>query len=314
MSAGWTAGASRAGRFLVTGAAGFLGHHVTGALRERGYTVIPVDDLRVAPLLPAPDGLRTRDVQDLTTGDLDGVDGVLHLAALRSVPESARFPHRYQSNIAQSTRLFELVRCCGVRRLLVVSSCEVYGIARDVPTPEDSPIAPRSPYAMSKAAVELNARIATWCGETDLRIARLFNVYGPGNRPDTVIASMCRSALTDGRLRVDAPGTQRRDFSYVDATVARLIRMFELPACPPVVNVGSGTSTSVLELAELVARLCPGVRVDPADGRPGEIPEFRADTTLADSVLGSIDEVPLEHGIERTLAWWRRFLSDDGRA
>ena len=293
-------------RVLVTGAAGFIGHHLTRALRRRGYAVLPVDDLRVPPLLDPPAGLLALDVAGLTAAQVRGIDGIFHLAAWRSVPDSFRHPRRYEENVSASSALFDLARRAGIGRLVLASSCEVYGIARRIPTPEHAPLAPRSPYAIAKAAVERQALARR--GDLDVRIARLFNVYGPGHRPDTLIASFCRSALTDGRLLVEAPGTQRRDFSYVDSTVARLVRMYELPACPAVLNLGSGSSASVLEVARLVGREVPHARLARVAGRPGEIPEFRADPTLADSVLGPAPHVPLDAGITQTLAWWRRSL------
>src|SRR4051812_39291820 len=128
------------GRTLVTGAGGFIGRHVVRALRAEGADALGVDNLCVAPLEPpAPDTL-VRNVGALRPEDLDGVDRIVHLAAWRSVPESFTQAARYQENVSAALHLITLARACGVRRIVIGSSCEVYGVSDIVPTAENGAI------------------------------------------------------------------------------------------------------------------------------------------------------------------------------
>jgi nucleoside-diphosphate-sugar epimerase len=290
-------------RVLVTGAAGFIGSHLVTALEAAGDDVVAVDSLVVPPLLPPRPDLRHSCVTELTLDDLEGVDAVVHLASWREVATSFDHPIRQLDNVTATLHLLELARGARVPRTVVASTCEVYGAADVIPTPEGAPLGPRSPYAISKAMMEFACDVYRHDG-VPISVARLFNVYGPGNRADTVVAAFCASALRDGVVRVEGDGHQRRDYSHVSQTVAALAALLDTPDTIDVVNLGTGTSWSVLDIGRIVTDLVPGTRVEWTASRPKEIPEFRADTTLLHATLGRGRPVDFGEGVGECLRWW----------
>jgi dTDP-glucose 4,6-dehydratase/UDP-glucose 4-epimerase len=291
---------------LITGGAGFIGSHLANAWRAAGSGLRLVDDLRVAPLLPLNRSLLRKSVLEMTKADLAGVDVVYHLASDKNVPRSFDQPLQYLENLESTTHLLRLCTEMGVARVIVASTCEVYGRARNLPTGEDEPLAPLSPYAASKVAMEMVVRAYQEAGGPGLlpTVVRFFNVYGPGERPDAVIPRFCAGALTDGVLPIEGAGTQRRDFSYIDDVVDRLVRLVPIDSVP-VINLGSGVSTSISEIARIVSAVRHGVVAVHRDSRRNEIGEFTADITLQQMLLArSAPVVRLEEGIARTLEWW----------
>ncbi|CAM5587531.1 NAD-dependent epimerase/dehydratase family protein (plasmid) [Streptomyces viridifaciens] len=291
---------------LITGGAGFIGGHLARALTAAGTAVRAVDDLRVTPLIKPDNGLLRKRVLDLTSDDLRGVDVVYHLASEKNVPLSFEMPLKYLENLTSTEHLLRLCVEANVRRVVVASTCEVYGRARRLPTAESEPLAPLSPYAASKVAMEMVSHIYQRATELGGRISvvRLFNVFGPGERPDAVVPRFCAGALADSRLPIEGDGTQRRDFSYIDDVVDRL-RHIPLVKSVPFLNIGSGRSFSVLEIADILKEISPMTTVTHSSERPNEIPEFRADTTLLDRLL-PLDRSMTEfrEGMIKTLEWW----------
>jgi len=291
---------------LVTGGAGFIGSHLTAALHSAGMTVHSVDDLRVRPLVDPDDSLICKSVLEITADDVTGVDVVYHLASDKNVPLSFVQPLQYLENLDSTAHLLRICMDADVPRVIIASSCEVYGRAARLPTGESEPLAPLSPYAASKVAMEMVARAYQQCRDssTVTSIVRFFNVYGPGERTDAVIPRFCVGALTDSVLPVEGSGTQRRDFSFIDDVVDQLVQL--TVATPlPVLNIGSGVSVSVLEIGAIIRELRPTATVQWTEARPNEIPEFRSDTSLQRSLLATpASPVGLRDGIERTLRWW----------
>jgi nucleoside-diphosphate-sugar epimerase len=297
----------RDGAVLVTGAAGFLGRHLVRELSGAGAEVRAVDNMCVPPMEEPPDGLRRVSVLDLTARDLDGVSCIYHLAAWKSVPGSFSRPERCVENIRSGEQTLRLALTAGVARVIIASSCEVYGES-ELPNAEETPLAPRSAYAMAKASVDLLAAICRQSGQ-DIVVTRLFNTYGPGERPDAVIPAFCHDAITKGTVLIEGTGRQRRDFSYITDTVARLAELSIIDDPPGVINIGSGESHSVLALAALVAKKKPGTTISFGPGRQCEIGEFRADTTLGRKVFSPRDPVGLDEGLSETLSWWEWCVS-----
>jgi nucleoside-diphosphate-sugar epimerase len=295
------------GAVLVTGAAGFLGRHLVQALSRAGAEVRAVDNMCVPPMERPPRGLRRLSVLDLTARDFDGVSCVYHLAAWKSVPGSFSRPERCVENIRSGEQILRLALTAGVARVIIASSCEVYGVAK-LPNAEDAPLSPRSAYAMAKASVDLLAAICRQNAQ-DVVVARLFNTYGPGERPDAVIPAFCRDALTKGTVLIEGSGRQRRDFSYLTDTVARLIELSAIDEPPGVINIGSGESHSILALAALLAKKKPGTTISFGSERPHEIGEFRADMTLGRKVFSPRHPVSLEEGLAETFSWWEWCVS-----
>jgi UDP-glucose 4-epimerase len=288
----------RGARTLVTGGAGFIGSHIAAGLHGLGASVRVLDDLSSGHRENVPEGVDLVEASILDERALaDAVAGcgfVFHEAAMVSVAASVAHPGRcMEINVAGTERVLEAARDAGARRVVLASSAAVYGGAPALPSRETDPIDCASPYAASKAADEAIAAAFGRCYDVETVSLRYFNVYGPRQDPDSpyaaVIAAFHR-ALKEGRTpTVHGTGGQTRDFVFVEDVVrANLLAAAVDPA--PVgaaVNVGTGTSLSVREVLDEIARALGG-EVEPATGpaRAGDVEHSRADITRAREVLG----------------------------
>jgi dTDP-glucose 4,6-dehydratase/UDP-glucose 4-epimerase len=286
---------------LITGAAGFIGSALTGALRSAGHTVTAVDDLSVTSPRPRPDGLQVRDVRDLIPADLDGCDTVVHLAAHKSVPESFEVGG-FEHNVAVDRHVIHAFAASRARRLLLASSCEVYG-QQSGPLAEHAPHAPRSPYAAGKAATEHLADIyrSRLQAGRQLGIVRFFNTFGPHEDPDAVVPAFLDAAAADRPLTIEGDGGQARDLTHIDDAVTILARILAGPTLLPVVNCGSGHAISVRDLAQAVIRAAGRGTITHTAARPNEIASFTADMGLFTRVYGPAPHRPLEQALADTL-------------
>ncbi len=299
-------------RYLITGAAGFLGSALANQLVREGQSVRAVDDLSTGnPEALSPEVHFTRgDVNDrpkLWTL-LQDVDCVYHLAARVLVPESILYPREYnQVNVGGTVTLMEAMRDVGVKRVVLISSGAVYGDQAEQPVREDVKPNPRSPYAVSKLAAEyyVDTIGALWGIETV--ILRVFNAYGPGqplppvNAP--VIPNFLRQALEGGTLVINGDGSQTRDYVYVDDVVFAMVAASTAPDVnQQVINVGSGVDTSIRDLVRLVVEVTgtmPEVVYNPRNERgPARL---CADIGLARGRLNYQPSIQLEDGLRLTL-------------
>lgn len=276
-------------RVLVTGGAGFIGAHLTRALVERGDEPIVVDNLRrgrrdaVAGLAD----VREVDVRDFDAllGVARGCELVFHLAAQSNVLGAvADVDYSFTTNVVGTFNVLQAAAASGVRKVVFTSSREVYGEQAVLPVGEWAPAAPRNPYGASKLAGEAYCRSWPVMAPIECAVLRLANVYGPGDR-DRVIPLWLERA-SRGEDLVLYGGRQVLDFVYVDLVVSALLRAADVTVDGPV-NVGSGTGTPLLGLAERVAALSgrrSGIIVEPA--RSAEVVRFVADTRRMRSVLG----------------------------
>lgn len=264
-------------KFLVTGGAGFIGSHLVRRLSRRG-TVTVLDDLSSGKKENLA-GLKCNffkgsilDPATLAEACSDATH-VFHLAALVSVPESVAHPARcHEINVEGTRRVVAAASQAGVERLVLASSCAVYGDEPTMPKTENSPVAPASPYAESKLTGE------KLCAEADLPAVslRFFNVYGPRQDPRGPYAAAVPKFLAAARagtpLTIFGNGHQTRDFVFVDDVTAALEHAALTHTLAGVYNVASGDSVSVLHLAELVLALT-GLRseIRYAPARPGDI-------------------------------------------
>jgi dTDP-glucose 4,6-dehydratase/UDP-glucose 4-epimerase len=304
---------SDARKVLVTGGAGFIGSHLVAFWESLGAEVVTIDDLRVKPLTAVRGEFRQKPVVQMDAGDLEGVDVVFHLASHKSVPESFSRPLEYLDNIASVSHLLGLAAAVGTSRVVVASTCEVYGEAAALPSAEADPLAPRSPYAATKVALEMISRAyqEAACLGIDVTVVRFFNVYGPHERPDALVPRLCKSVLEGQPLPLEGSARQRRDLTYISDLIPRLARVTTLSSVP-VLNLGSGTTHSVAEVADAVSRLHPGADARRLPERRNEIQEFRADVTLERTLLGPLtDPVGLTEGVELTYAWWESRLTTE---
>lgn len=300
-------------RFLITGAAGFLGSALANHLAESGHDVRGVDDLSTGdPAVLSPLVHFTRgDVNDrprLWTL-LQDIDCVYHLAARVLVPESVLYPREYnQVNVGGTVTLMEAMRDVGVRRVVLASSGAVYGNQDTQPVAETTQSNPRSPYAASKLAAEYYVRTIGELWGIETVALRIFNAYGPGQHLPPVHAPVIpyflRAALQNGTLVINGDGGQTRDYVYVDDVVSALTAAATAGRVNGrIINVGSGHDTSVRELARVVLAITgtqPEIVYNPrSDSGPARM---CADITLARELLSYNPQISLEEGLQLTLA------------
>ena len=299
-------------RFLITGAAGFLGSSLANRLVREGHEVRGLDDLSTGdPAVLSPEVHFTRgDVNDrpkLWTL-LQEVDCVYHLAARVLVPESVLYPREYnQTNVGGTVSLMEAMRDVGVRRVVFISSGAVYGDQQQQPVREDALPNPRSPYAVSKLAAEYYVKTIGGLWGIETLCLRVFNAYGPGQHfPPVhapVVLSFLRQALNNGTLVVHGDGQQTRDYVYVDDVVNAMLAASTAPYVNQLtINVGSGRETSVRDLAKLVISVTgsnPEVVYNPRSDRGSS--RLCADLSLAADKLNYKPSIGLETGLRLTL-------------
>ena len=299
-------------RFLITGAAGFLGSALANRLAREGHSVRGLDDCSTGDLSTlSPEIQITRgDVNDrprLWTL-LQDVDCVYHLAARVMVPESLLYPREYNLvNVGGTVTLMEAMRDVGVRRVVFISSGAIYGEQEQQPLREDMTPNPRSPYAVSKLAAEYYVRTIGSLWGIETVCLRVFNAYGPGQHLPPVhapvIPNLLRNARLNGTIVVHGDGNQTRDYIYVDDVVNAMVSAATAPNInQKIINVGSGVDTSVRELVRMALELTrgePEVVYNPRTER-GPL-RMCADLTLARALLGYQTTVALEVGLRLTL-------------
>ena len=299
-------------RYLITGAAGFLGSALANQLVREGNTVRGLDDLSTgdpANLLPEVHFTRG-DINDrpkLWTLMQD-VDCVYHLAARVLVQESVLYPREYnQVNVGGTVTLMEAMRDVGVRRVVLISSGAIYGDLSVQPLREKFIPKPRSPYAVSKLAAEFYVRTIGELWGIETLSLRVFNAYGPGQQIPPVytpvIPNFLRQALLEGTLVIHGDGKQTRDYVYLDDVVRAMVSASTAPDIHhDVINVGSGEETSVLDLANLVRDITgqqPEIVVNPKNvGGPSRM---CADLSLAAAKLNYAPKIKLTDGLRMTL-------------
>jgi UDP-glucose 4-epimerase len=292
-------------RALVTGGAGFIGSNLVDALLERGDQVSVVDDVSTGRRENLNEAARFHDAS-VTDGPRmtallaeEQPDAVFHLAAQVDVRRAVADPAFDAAvNVGGTAVLLEAARAAGTRRFVLASTGgAIYGETDRLPTPEDAPAAPISPYGASKAAAETYLELYRRLHGLSTVALRFANVYGPRQDPlgeGGVVAIYCHAAAGDRRVRVFGDGRQTRDFVYVGDVVAALIAAAEHDAVGAY-NIGTGLETTVLELVE---RLDLEPTFEPE--RPGEIRRSCLDASAARATLGWEPRVALADGLRRT--------------
>ncbi|MCP4809913.1 MAG: NAD-dependent epimerase/dehydratase family protein [Proteobacteria bacterium] len=303
---------------LVTGGAGFIGSHVVSALAARGDEVTVVDcfDAYYEPALKranaaafAP-GVRVveADLRDRAAlgAALDGVDGVIHLAARPGVRRSITEPELYVDNNVRGTQvLLDECSTAGVTNLVYASSSSVYGARLNGPFRESDPVhKPVSPYAATKLAGELLIHAACCTRELQATSLRLFTVYGPRQRPEMAIHLFARKALAGQPIVRFGDGTSTRDYTFVTDIVRGMLMSLDQPDGYRVLNLGSSSPISLNGLLEgLAGTLGVELRVEQAPDQPGDVPSTFADVTAATKALGWKPTVSLEDGLASFRNW-----------
>jgi UDP-glucuronate 4-epimerase len=299
-------------KYLVTGAAGFIGSHLAESLVAAGHDVLGVDSFtdyydpaRKRENTAALDVVEA----DLVTASLDllldGVDAVFHLAGQPGVRASfgPDFEHYVQRNVHASGRLFEAAARHGVR-VVHASSSSIYGDAESYPTPEDALPQPISPYGVTKLCVEHLAYAHARTNGLDAVCVRFFTVYGPRQRPDMAFTPLLEALASRETYRLFGDGSASRSFTFVDDAVAGTIAAMERGRRGETYNVGGGeegTMRDAIALAEEISgrelvleRHAPAV---------GDVKRTRADVAKAEAELGWAPTTSLEDGLRTQWAW-----------
>ena len=305
-------------RCVVTGAAGFLGSHLTDRLIAGGHTVLGIDNLitgRRANLAHLEEESRFRLIEhDISAPiDIEGdVDGIFHLASPASPVDYLRFPIQTLKVGALGTHnALGLARARGAR-LLLASTSEVYGDPLVHPQPESywgnvNPVGPRSVYDEAKRFAEAMTMAYHRAHGVDTRIVRIFNTYGPRMRPDDgrVVSNFIVQALRDEPLTIYGDGSQSRSFCYVSDLVEGIRRVFDAEVHDPV-NLGNPGEFTIRELADLVLEATGSSSPLVHRPLPTDDPRVRRpDIARASTALGWEPQVPLEIGLRRTVAHFR---------
>jgi UDP-glucose 4-epimerase len=311
---------------VVTGGAGFIGSHTVEQLLRQGCRVVVVDDFS--------SGKRTnlaavKDNERLTVIEADVSDGlwsclagyvqkhgpvqrIIHLAAQTSVVRSVESPlHDLRANYSSTMNIADFARRSGIKRMVFASSAAIYGDVETVPVHESVPPAPLSPYGLHKLASEQCLRYHALVHNVPATVFRFFNVYGPRQDPNSpytgVISIFINRALQNLPLTIFGDGTQTRDFVFV-GDIARMLAKAALSDTLgfSLANLGTGSATSVTQLAQEVVRLCQStstIQYGPA--RAGEIKHSLAAINQAREQLDYAPEVALAEGLEQTVQWYR---------
>jgi UDP-glucuronate 4-epimerase len=310
--------ARRARRCVVTGAAGFIGSQLCERLARDGWSVVGVDGYTDSydPAEKFRRGARLNWLPgiSLIPGDLveldlkpvmEGADVVFHLAGRAGVRASFALEHRYiRDNVTATERVVAAARAAGVRRLVYASSSSVYGDG-ETPFREEASLAPISPYGRSKLEAERRSLAAAGDG-IEVVALRYFTVYGPGQRPDMGLRIFAEAALRGKPITLLGDGTQRRDFTYVDDIVTATIAAADAPVSGLAINVGGGSSVSLLDVLDLLRTFtAQDLQVDVRPFARGDVRVTAADLTRARTLLGFVARVPFEVGFERQVAWVR---------
>ena len=304
--------------YLVTGGAGFIGSHLTEELVRRGHTVRVADSL----ITGKRSNLDHVSGVDILEGDLadlsfarravDGVQYVLHQAAIPSVPRSVKDPiTSHRANVDATLNVLVASRDAGVRRLVFAGSSSAYGNTPTLPKREEMPDSPLSPYALQKVMGEQYLRMFTQLYGLETVSTRYFNVFGPRQDPSSPysgVISVFATALLENRSpKIYGDGEQTRDFTYVANVVEGVLRACDAPkASGEVINVATGGRISLNELFRTMRTLAGGT-VEPTyvDPRSGDVRDSQADISKARRILRYEPSVSFEEGLKRTVQWYR---------
>lgn len=306
-------------RTLVTGAAGFVGSHLTQRLCADGHEVIGLDSftdyydvalkrINAANAVRAGASFVEGDINEIDLErTLHNVDVVFHLAGQPGVRSSwgREFSAYTQCNIAATQRLLEASRGSSIRRLVYASSSSVYGDAEIYPTSEGDRPQPLSPYGVTKLAAEhLCSLYAASFGLPTVSL-RYFTVYGPRQRPDMAFTRFASAAARGEEITIYGSGEQLRDFTYIDDVVEANILAATRDVAPGAVfNVAGGSHTSVNDVLSIFEELADSkLAVRYVDAIAGDVKRTGGDTAAIRSVLGWRPRITLREGIARQFRW-----------
>lgn len=311
-------------KYLITGGAGFIGSNIAIELLKRGESVRILDNFAtgrrinietIADQVELIDG----DVRDFwtVTEAVDGVDYVLHQAALPSVIRSVNNPLTTNAvNIDGTLNILEASRQAGVRRVVYACSSSVYGESETLPKIETMRPAPLSPYAITKLAGEQYCRVYYRLFGLETVALRYFNIFGPrqdpGSQYSAVIPKFIRAILEGKKPVVYGDGEQSRDFTYIANAVSANLKSCTAPAAPGnSYNIACGERFTLNQLLDILADISgKKVTAQFVDPRPGDIKHSLADIEAAKKDLGYTVDFDFKSGLKETFAWFAKVFSE----
>jgi len=309
------------GKFLITGAAGFIGRSIAAELLARGDQVRGIDNF----ITGKPSNLVGLEAMEFIEGDLresaacaracDGVDTIFHEAALASVPRSVADPVGTNEHCVVATlNLLVAARDAGVRRVVYAGSSSAYGDTPTLPKHEGMMTNPISPYAAAKLAGEQYMQVFARVYGLETVVLRYFNVFGPYQDPTShysgVLAIFCRKMLAGEQPTIYGDGEQSRDFTYIENVVSANLLAAAAPAekvSGRVINAATGARFTLNQTFNILRELT-GYSGEPAysESRAGDVHDSLADITLARELLDYQPAVDFREGLRRTVEWYRQ--------
>ncbi len=305
--------------YLVTGGAGFIGSHLAETLVADGHDVRVLDNLSTGKrenmqAFQAGITYIEGDIRDMDTVEraVDGVEYVLHQAALASVPRSIEDPlSSNQVNVLGTLNLLEAARKHSIKKFVYASSSSVYGDSDSLPKREDMAPNPKSPYAVGKLTAEWYCRVYSKLHDLPTVSLRYFNVFGPRQDPDSqysaVIPLFVTALMRGQRPTIFGDGEQSRDFTYIDNVVeANLLSARSPERGAMVFNVACGERLSLNALCTRLRSII-GVDLEPDFGPPraGDVKHSQASIDAIVSAFGYEARVDFDEGLKKTVAWYR---------
>ena len=311
---------------LVTGAAGFIGFHLSRKLLEMGKHVVGIDNLNSYYDVSLKSGrlkilesykkftFYKQDIQDLDSLKAifkrHQLDKICNLAAQAGVRHSLKDPFSYQkSNLEGFLNLLEMAREYGVNNFVYASSSSVYGSNKKVPFSVDDRVdTPVSLYAATKKANELIAHSYSHLYHIPCTGLRYFTVYGPWGRPDMALFLFTDAILNKRPINVYNHGQMKRDFTYIDDIIEGTVSALDRPVPYEIFNLGNSNSVELLEFIRILEEeLGQEAQKIMMPMQPGDVPETAADIRKSSEQLGFAPKTQLREGIKRFVEWYREY-------
>lgn len=305
--------------FLVTGGAGFIGSNIVEYLVNKGKRVRVIDNLstgkleNIKPFLNEIEFING-DIRDLETVNkaAEGIEVVLHQAALPSVPRSVADPlSSNEVNVTGTLNVLLAARDHGVKRVVAASSSSVYGNSKVLPKIETMPVEPMSPYAVSKLATEKYCDAFTQVYGLPTISLRYFNVFGarqdPTSQYSAVIPKFISALLQGAQPEIYGDGMQTRDFTYIDNVIsANMLASEAPPSISGYFNIACGDRISLLDLVSKINTLL-GTQITPkhSEARIGDVRDSQADIQKIEQALGFKPVTSFDDGLKQALSFYK---------
>lgn len=309
-------------KILITGAAGFIGSHLSENLLNEGHQIVGFDNFdpfydRAVKEHNLEKSL-SNELFTLIEGDLNNsgdmknlfsgqeYDVVIHLAAKAGVRPSIENPLDYTKvNINGTQNLLEMMKSEGLKRLVFASSSSVYGNSKDVPYNEEMNVNnPISPYAATKVAAEVLCYTYWQLFGISVTCLRFFTVYGPRQRPEMAIAKFIRKAYNGESISVFGDGRSSRDFTYIDDIIQGVVSAVHKDLGYEIINLGESTTIELNSLIALIEKLTgKEVKKDYLEMQPGDVFTTYADISKAKKLLNYNPTTNMEEGISKYIHW-----------